>query len=404
MDTACLRIKFTPLLQKLKNNSKCCLEIVPEVSCLQNLDKLTWKKETNFIEYTIPMTYKVILKKRQDVKDRVSNNSLVKTYHSCVDLLISSSKSTVNLGSGDVTRIISDTFIFNKTFEGGLATEDLIKALKEGRISPDLFRNHPIAHKSTNTFVVDEIREEKVNKVVDKAVEITKLKSKSTIFKIISIDEITNTEDLQEIFVENKTSSNALANISVGTNSTEKIGSGKKLSLCPICSISTQEPPVINKIVTSKAVTCRFYDSPKDSLRLGSTSSPSDLSHDNQTSNAVSRSNAFTTSNAVSTCNDLCIDVSRPKLSKRLRFKCRIPPEIRIAEYMQTVEKEILPLKLMLSDIICKCSALGITFNKKPSEQSLVDKFVSTCTVSEIPTSKEITKSNRVVYSFVFEG
>ncbi|KAF9423078.1 hypothetical protein HW555_001382 [Spodoptera exigua] len=151
---------------------------------------------------------------------------------------------------------------------GGLATEDLIKALKEGRISPDLFRNHPIAHKSTNTFVVDEIREEKVNKVVDKAVEITKLKSKSTIFNIISIDEITNTEDLQEIFVENKTSSNALANISVGTNSTEKIGSGKKLSLCPICSISTQEPPVINKIVTSKAVTCRFYDSPKDSLSM----------------------------------------------------------------------------------------------------------------------------------------
>lgn len=235
------------------------------------------------------------------------------------------------------------------------------------------------------------------------AIEITKRKSESTILKTISIDEITNTEDLQEIFVDDIASSNAVTNISVGTNSA-KFDSGKKLSLSPICSISTQEPPLIAKIVTSRAVTCKFYDSHKDLLGLDSASSPSDLSHDNQTSNAVSTSNAIS-SNAVSTSNALSIEVSRPKLSKRLRFKCRIPPEIRIAEYMQTVEKEILPLKLMLSDIICKCSALGLTLgSKQPSEQSLMNKSVSTYTVPEITTSEEIIKSNRVVYSFVFEG
>lgn len=166
METACLRIKFTPLIQKPRNNSKCCLEIVPEVSHLQNLDKLTWKKETNFIEYTIPMTYKVILKKSQCDKDKDAANSIVKTYHSCVDLLISSSKSTVNLGSGDVTRIISDTFILNKTLEGGIPKDDLIRALKQGRISPDFIPNYLIADKSTNTFVVDEIRREETKIVV----------------------------------------------------------------------------------------------------------------------------------------------------------------------------------------------------------------------------------------------
>lgn len=150
METACLRIKFTPLLQKnIKDNSKCCLEIVPEVSCIQNLDKLTWKQETSFIEYTIPMTYKVIVKKRQAITN--VSNDVVKTYHSCVDLLLTSSKETTNIGSGDVSKIISDTFIFSKPV--GSSREENIRNAIDHVPDPDAIDKIPISHKTTNTSI-----------------------------------------------------------------------------------------------------------------------------------------------------------------------------------------------------------------------------------------------------------
>lgn len=120
METASLRIKFTPFFNNaLKNGSKCCLEIVPEVSCVQNLNKISWKQEKDSIEYTIPMTYKIILKKRESlIKEHydlaVHVPELDKTYHSCVDLLPPSSMTAFDFASGDVTRIISDTYILGK--------------------------------------------------------------------------------------------------------------------------------------------------------------------------------------------------------------------------------------------------------------------------------------------------
>lgn len=166
METASLRIKFTPLLQKnYKNSSKCCLEIVPEVSCIQNLEKLTWKQETNFIEYTIPMTYKVILKKRQAIKEL--NDEVVKTYHSCVDLLLSSSKSTLNLGSGDVSKIISDTFILSKTI--ATSKENMHSVVIDGGKTSKVVRNYyPLSHKTTNTSLqVIEIKSEEAKENVE---------------------------------------------------------------------------------------------------------------------------------------------------------------------------------------------------------------------------------------------
>lgn len=113
MDTAYLKIKFTPLLKQTeKHNSKCCLEIIPEVSQIQNFDKLTWKNESNYLEYTVPMTYKIIVRKQNTASEK--DNETIKTYYSCVDLLLSTSQSKYDMASGDVSRIISDTFIFGK--------------------------------------------------------------------------------------------------------------------------------------------------------------------------------------------------------------------------------------------------------------------------------------------------
>lgn len=116
MDTASLKIKFTPLMKKVNlDNSTCCLEIIPEVSGLKNFNKIKWKKEKNFYEYLIPMTYKIILKKREcndeDKNDYIDNPNLM--YHSCVDLL-HPSVTNYSLASGDIIKTISDNFILSK--------------------------------------------------------------------------------------------------------------------------------------------------------------------------------------------------------------------------------------------------------------------------------------------------
>lgn len=109
MENASIRIKFRPILKNIANkNSNCTIEIVPEVSGCQNLDKLEWKIDNGLVEYTIPMTYKIYIKKENDSAE------VQKTYHSCVDLLHGYSLSNTNLASGDVTRIISDNFILSK--------------------------------------------------------------------------------------------------------------------------------------------------------------------------------------------------------------------------------------------------------------------------------------------------
>lgn len=111
MENASLRIKFRPILKNIANkNSKCTIEIVPEVMSFQNLDKLEWKMDNGLVEYTVPMTYKIYIKKENDSAEI----DIEKTYHSCVDLLHGYSLSNTNLASGDVTRIISDNFILSK--------------------------------------------------------------------------------------------------------------------------------------------------------------------------------------------------------------------------------------------------------------------------------------------------
>lgn len=159
----------------------------------------------------------------------------------------------------------------------------------------------------------------------------------------------------------------------------------RRLSLSPICSISTQETPFVTKDVASKAINCKIHDSNKDLIPLGNISEPSNMSNENQNSRAL----------------PMIVDTSGRNSPKKNMGKVRIPPEIRVAEYVQYMEKEVLPLKLMLNEIFSKCSALGITFSKKSSRQSLRCHSTSTYSISR---SQEISKSNRVVYSIVFDG
>uniref|UniRef100_A0A2A4K6D5 Uncharacterized protein n=1 Tax=Heliothis virescens TaxID=7102 RepID=A0A2A4K6D5_HELVI len=210
METACLRIKFTPHLQKNpKGDSKCCLEIVPEVSCLQNLDKLIWRQETNFIEYTIPMTYKVILKKRQALKD--ASDDAVKTYHSCVDLLLTSSKSTLNLGSGDVSKIISDTYILHRAINDFKSKQYFINSLTDEIKDSD---KNPVYHKSTCTSVpLESLKTTEDTNIKEDKVE-TKTHqgdiSENIMLEDKLLNKITNTETIYSVFSETLQSENTI--------------------------------------------------------------------------------------------------------------------------------------------------------------------------------------------------
>lgn len=109
MDNSYIRIKFTPLMKCFsKLNSNYCLEIVPNVTCIKNINKLALKNEEHSAEYVIPMTYKIIIKK-QDV------DCSLKIYHSCVDLLPSSSLFDLgNYNSNVPQYTLSENYILNK--------------------------------------------------------------------------------------------------------------------------------------------------------------------------------------------------------------------------------------------------------------------------------------------------
>lgn len=118
MEIPSLRLKFTPLLTNaVVDKAKCCLEIVPEVTCVQNLDKISWKQDNELVEYTIPMTYKIIIKKRDTPLETARNveAQIEKTYYSCVDLtpMTSSMSFFASCRCGGVPKILSDTILHN---------------------------------------------------------------------------------------------------------------------------------------------------------------------------------------------------------------------------------------------------------------------------------------------------
>ncbi|CAH0581516.1 unnamed protein product [Chrysodeixis includens] len=362
MDTACLRIKFTPLLQKnVINSSKCCLEIVPEVSCIQNLDKLTWKQETSFIEYTIPMTYRVIVKRRQAITN-VGHD--VKTYHSCVDLLLCSSKDTNNIGSGDVSKIISDTFIFSKPVSSS-REEIVVRNALDDVPSPGITSKYPISHKTTTASIRLVDSDNKGNKSNEDDTANTTLGSniESIILDKASLDKITSTESIYLVNDNTVTCGNTIFQVDPLKSCSKFIPElRRRLSLSPICSVSTQQAPAVVKHVACKAVTCKIYDSQKDIVPVGCLSTASNLSNEIQVSKELST----------------IIDISGQCSQRILRNQSRVPPEIRVAEHLEYIEKEVLPLKTMFNEIISKCSMLGLNFNsKKPSKPSLVYKTMS---------------------------
>lgn len=95
--------------------------------------------------------------------------------------------------------------------------------------------------------------------------------------------------------------------------------------------------------------------------------------------------------------------------SKHLcRARKRELPEERVANFIKKMETEIMPLKLLLNEIIHKCSTLNLPkLNKIKHEHLMVYATVSNPkgkAEEEKITSRAQADSNRVVYSIVFDG
>lgn len=90
------------------------------------------------------------------------------------------------------------------------------------------------------------------------------------------------------------------------------------------------------------------------------------------------------------------------KIQRATNFKClresclnkRILPEVRVTEFIKFLEKEIMPLQLMLHEILHKCSTLGLTCSKIKSQHFALKQH----------TQFDKQTSNRHVFTFVFDG
>lgn len=104
-------------------------------------------------------------------------------------------------------------------------------------------------------------------------------------------------------------------------------------------------------------------------------------------------------------------DISRNTIRNQF-FTCNniYTPEMRIAQCVQYIETELLPLNLFLDKLITKCSILGLNINqcssaKLRSNNMLLYKSVSMSKCEEkeniITETREKPLSNRAVFSIL---
>lgn len=151
MENVCIRVRFAPLIENIsKNNLKCCLEIVPLVTCIENIDKINWKHKNDKIEYIVPMNYKIIIKKLKPNRDAIKN------YYSCVDLL-PSSLSYLDINTADIYRVLSENIVFNKERTDLMALTNLPPLdIKLDKTMHHISKpKNPIEHSDLNSMHID---------------------------------------------------------------------------------------------------------------------------------------------------------------------------------------------------------------------------------------------------------
>lgn len=197
-----------------------------------------------------------------------------------------------------------------------------------------------------------------------------------------STDKITNTETSSSSEVKEP----SLEEIATLTNDS-KTDTKRNLSWTPICSVDTNDNQTERQIASNTIFYLR-YETQKQygSAEIGK--------------NTIKNDDLFFS---------MCTRNLNKTFFKGQQYSCvtshKLQPEVRVANFVQIMEKEIMPLKNMLSDIISKCSSYGFNWMKAQQRPILYknvpsrEKQISRC----LKTKKQIN-CNRVVYSIVFDG
>lgn len=353
MNSACLSIKFRPLITTVNQKSLCCLEIVPEISGLDNLDTANWKDDE--LEYSIPMVYKVILKRRQSTpKDtkgvRVTDGT--KTYHSCVDLLNTDSTLDVTYSQGDCCKNISDTFIF-------------------GKLLSDIQNFGMFLQKLDNNNSLTAVRRKHET-------ELQQFENNASL-KDLSISTKTtptiNVIELHDVATEDSVLDNKPESLTIPTNTDVT-----KLSVTPICSFNTTSDKQVNIAAGTHSYLMMF----KPSILSTPEQKPPNAEH-----SVKIVSNGYDSPKSEKSLSNIKI-----KSNSSVRTTQQTLAQCRITQFRIQMKKEIMPLNELLDKLIEKCVHLGI--NKRNID-------------SDAPTrtwklGKSLSGSNRVVYTIVSEG
>ncbi|XP_063377235.1 uncharacterized protein LOC134664489 [Cydia fagiglandana] len=370
METACLKIKFTPLIKKLReNDSKCCLEIVPEVTCLQNIDKMLQKQENSLYEYVIPITYKIILKKSTKCDTKHAGYEHNQIYHSCVDILHGPATSYYD-ETGDIKRFLSETVMFNKLPTSFHGWNMAIPQHEKLNFTPDeKITASTQTYEKRGEFTLTSSESRNLNKFYTTNSTDTD-KEYCVMCNIdIQVDTIQNIVDVVNDVPEKGNQKICSKNINVLINEISKkcnINEMRKLSLTPICSINTNDMFMAeqnennNNMGFVKDILYK-YISPIMKPNMGTT-------------------------------------YYMPLNECKPIEPYRNTPEMRIAEFQKLIEYEMLPLKYMLNDIVSKYASLNVDNQLKKSllrtkKNHLIEKF----------SCQNRCRSNRVFYTIVFD-
>ncbi|XP_039751365.1 uncharacterized protein LOC120627430 [Pararge aegeria] len=354
MENVCIHVKFSPLMKKIsKSKSKCCLEIVPLITYNENIDKIKWKQKIDKIEYIVPMNYKIIIKKLNP------NENVIKMYYSCVDLL-PSTLPNVNLDTGSIYRVISDTIVLNKE--------------KNDCLAP------------TNMLPLDI----KLNQRLDSILKSTNLSDS---------DESPSSLKLSDSIISN----NMSEKFKTGSVQTEKDEAKENCLLRETINAtycSDKSTSTILQYINSKAVVYQKIEKNCPAYNNLKAINAKDNFRTNKQPNSIAGlfneldilkyiHNTTTIENTRSPPYYLIQDVFDEEM---VICNIRMKPQVRVAKFVEKMEKEIMPLKIILNNIISRCSSLGLHKNIGANNRSLDE-----------PGLKREKNYNRVVYSMVFD-
>ncbi|KAJ0175763.1 hypothetical protein K1T71_008922 [Dendrolimus kikuchii] len=349
------------------------------------------------------MTYKVKLKKKPILKEAV--NSMDQTYHSCVDLLLASSLSKLNLECGDRRNINSDTYISkwacslddvnypSNNVLASLTTDSLVIKKAADFNDNNVCTVHELYNSGANS--IEELREDINMKDKDglrkEEVENT---NDSILVENSSIDKMNNTGiGIPKCRLMNTQTAETITNIfttKITTNDVVK----KQLCLSPICSINTDDNKQDVDQISAKSAVCKILHSKCIDIPIAIMKNLEKFPN-------IERLNDGKLGKSF--IKKYIEESDKTFLRITHRSKARELPEVRVANFIKAMEKEILPLQTMLNEIIRKCVSLGVSLNKT-SGKNLIYKTPNCNETIRYTTNKQSFKSNRVVYSIVFDS